>query len=369
MLNQVAQTPRLTIREVATTPVAVPMKIPLATSAATIRSAPLLLVDLKTDEGVTGRSYVFCYRVAAAAAIDALLKDAVDLIKGQSLVPAEAAAFLARRLTLLGVTGVARMALSAVDIALWDAAAISANVSLAALLGGERTVVSAYNSNGLGFMEPTAAAEEAPRLLARGFKGVKARLGHSDLAQDLAVVRAIRKRLPDDVALMVDYNQALSVDQAMQRGQALQNEGIAWLEEPTRHDDLSGNATIARALTVSLQLGENFDGPDELAAALESQACDLIMPDVARIGGVTGWIEGANIAAARGVQISSHLFPEVSAHLLAASPTAHWLEYVDWAEPILAQPLEIINGAATVPMRPGIGFDWDQAKVKEYRIT
>ena len=135
------------------------------------------------------------------------------------------------------------------------------------------------------------------------------------------MTRAVRSRLPDAVELLVDYNQALSRVEALARGRALQSEGVAWLEEPIRHDDLAGNAEIARTLDLPLQLGENFDGPKDMLRALQAGACDLVMPDVARIGGVSGWMQAAGVAQAHGVLMSSHLMPEVSAHLLAATPT------------------------------------------------
>ena len=173
----------------------------------------------------------------------------------------------------------------ALDAALGDALALGAGLPLATLLGGAPRPLPAYNSCGLGLMSPPAAADEAERLLEGGFKALKLRLGYASLAEDLAATRAVRQRLPDDVALMVDYNQALSVSEALLRGRALQSEGVAWLEEPTRHDDLRGNAEITRALELPLQIGENFNGPQALAQALDAQACDLAMPDVARIGG------------------------------------------------------------------------------------
>src|SRR5262249_1398495 len=157
------------------------------------------------------------------------------------------------------------------------------------------------------------------------------RLGYATLAQDLAVTRAVRRRLADEIAIMVDYNQALTVTEAMARGRAMADEGVYWIEEPIRHDDIDGYTRIARELVLPVQLGENFDGPKAMTAALDAAACDFVMPDAARIGGVTGWLQAAGIAASRDVEMSSHLLPEASAHLLAASPTAHWLEYVDWA--------------------------------------
>jgi mandelate racemase len=358
-----------TIRGVSATVVEVPMKFPLGTSAATVRAAPLLLVDLETEEGVTGRTYLFCYRRSGAKAVAALLEDAVELVRGRRVAPVEIGQILARRFALLGVTGVTRMALAALDGALWDALARAAGLPLATLLGAGPRPVPAYNSSGLGLMDPGPAADEAELLLERGFKAIKLRLGHSTLAQDIAVTRAVRARIPDLIEIFVDYNQALDVPEALKRGLALEKEGVAWFEEPIRHDDLVGYSILVRDLTLPVQIGENFDGPNQMAQALRAGACDLVMPDYARIGGVTGWVQAAGIAAAQGIPMSSHLLPEVSAHLLAATPTAHWLEYVDWADAILEQPLEIKDGYALIPDRPGAGLSWDLSAIKHLRIA
>jgi mandelate racemase len=179
----------------------------------------------------------------------------------------------------------------------------------------------------------------------------------------------VRHRLPDTVALMTDYNQALTVTEAIRRGQALDGEGVYWIEEPTRHDDYAGCARIAAALKTPVQIGENFAGASAMATALAADACDYAMPDLERIGGITGWQRAAALASAVGIEMSSHIFPEVSAHLLAATPTCHWLEYVDWAAPILAEPLRIVDGLAQVPDRPGSGVAWDTDAVKRFRIT
>ena len=172
------------------------MNFPLGTSAAVVRAAPLLLVDLVTEQGVTRRTYLFCYRRGGAKAVAALLEDAVDVVRGQQAVPLKIGQVLGRRFTLLGVTGLTRMALAALDGAMWDALARAADLLLATFLGGELRSVPAYNSSGLGLMAPEAAVEEAEALLQRGFKGIKLRLGYSDLAGDLAVTRAVRARIP-----------------------------------------------------------------------------------------------------------------------------------------------------------------------------
>ena len=360
----ITRLPLLTIRGVRTSAVEVPMKFPLGTSAGTVRSAPLLLIDLETEDGITGRTYLFCYRPSIPRAIDVVLRDAVSVVKGEPVAPLDIGAKLARRFALVGVASVVRMALSGLDAALWDALAVAAGLPLATFLGAKPKAIPAYNSSGLGLMSPEAAADEAEKLLAGGFLSVKLRLGHPNLKQDLAVLRAVRKRLPDAIELPVDYNQALTVAEAIRRGRALEGEGVAWLEEPIRHDDYVGNATVARELAVPVQIGENFNGPQAMIEALAAGACDYVMPDAARIGGVSGWIQAAGIAAAHGIAMSSHLLPEISAHLLAASPTCHYLEYVDWADAILEEPLQIQDGLARVPDRPGIGLTWRSEAVK-----
>ena len=361
--------PPLTLRRIRAVGVEVPMTLPLGTSAGTIRAAPLLLIDVETEEGVTGRSYLFCYLPAAAPAMVTLLGEIERTVKGERIAPAELWDKLARRFKLIGVQGIVRMAMSGFDVACWDALAVAAGEPLVSLLGGVPKSIPAYNSNGLGLMAPEAAADEAEKLLEGGFRAVKLRLGYPTLEADLAAVRAVRRRLPDDVKLMVDFNQALSVTEALRRCRAIDGEGITWIEEPIRHDDFRGCAELARALATPVQIGENFSLPEQMAEALAAGACDCVMPDLERIGGVTGWLRAASLAAEKRVPMSSHLFPEASAHLLAVTPTCHFLEYVDWANAILAEPLAIAGGAAVIPDRPGTGVVWDEKAVKRYTMT
>ena len=360
--------PALTVRSVRATGVEVPLNHVLGTSQSTIRTAPLLLIDVETEEGVIGRAWLFCYVAAAAPAIASLLTDVQHTVKGERIAPAELWAKLSRRFALIGVQGIVRMAMAGFDIACWDALAVAAGQPLVRLLGGEPRRVAAYNSCGLGLMPAAALADEAEKLLERGFRAVKLRLGYPTLAEDLAAVHAVKARIPQGVALMVDYNQALGVDEALARGRALDRENIAWLEEPIRHDDYAGAALIARELSVPVQIGENFSLMAGMAAALNAKACDLVMPDLERIGGVTGWQQAAALAAKRRIRMSSHLYPEASAHLLAVTPTAHFLEYVDWADKVVQDPLRIVDGEAVIPDRPGSGIVWDQAAVERYRV-
>jgi mandelate racemase len=342
------------------------MTYTLGTSAATVRAAPLLLVDLATQQGIIGRTCQFCYTSVAAPAIIRFLDDIAEAIGDRLLAPADLWATLSKRYTLIGVQGIVRMAMSIVDVAAWDALAQAAGLPLVRCLGAEPRPVPAYNSNGLGLMATGALADEAQKLLEGGFRAVKLRLGHATLDEDLAAVRAVRQRLPADVAVMVDYNQALNVPEAIRRGQALDDEGVYWIEEPIRHDDYSGCAEIAARVTTPVQIGENFSQVHDMHKAFDARASDYVMADLERIGGVTGWQRASALASAAQVPMSSHLYPEVSAHLLAATATAHWLEYVDWMNPLLQEPLAIVNGMAQAPDRPGLGLTWNDDMVRRY---
>lgn len=361
--------PRLTFRSLRARAVSVPMTFVLGTSAASVRTAPLMLVDLQTQEGIIGRAYQFCYVPAAARALPALLEDIQDAVNGEAVAPLDLWSRLARRYKLLGVEGIVRMGMSLVDVASWDALAQAAGVPLARLLGASPRPIAAYNSNGLGIMPAAALADEAQKLLEGGFRAVKLRLGYPSLEEDLAAVRAVRDRIPDAVALMVDYNQALTLAEAMQRAHALEGEGVYWIEEPIRHDDYAGCAALARAIATPVQIGENFSQVYDMQKALTENACDLVMPDLERIGGVSGWQQASALACARGLPMSSHLYSEVSVHLLAATPTAHWLEYVDWLNPLLEEPLRIAEGMALPSERPGIGLTWNEAILRKLAMT
>jgi len=358
----------LSIRNIRAIGAEVPMTFALGTSRQAITKAPLLLVDLETEEGVTGRAYLWCYFRQAMSAIAAVLDAALEAIKGEMVAPLAIEAKLSKRFALIGKQGIVRMAIAAIDMAAWDALAKSATLPLATMLGAAPARIPAYNSCGLGLMPLDQLPREADALLARGFRAVKLRLGYPTLAEDLAAVRAVKKAIPHGTALLVDYNQALDLAEAQHRGRALDDEGIDWLEEPIRHDDYRGAALLASELRMPIQIGENFNGPNDMQIALDASACDYVMPDLERIGGVTGWQRAAALAATRQIRMSSHLYPEISAHLLTATPTAHYLEYVDWADKILAEPLIIEEGHAVIPARPGNGMTWNENAVERYRI-
>src|SRR5438552_9456528 len=359
---------KLTIRGLRTRAVRVPLRRPLGTSGGTIAHAPLVLIDLETEQGVPGCAYLFAYSDLGARTLRQLLAGIAEMVRGDAVAPVAIAKKLHSRFTLIGREGLPTIAMSGLDVALWDALARATGLPLARLLGGELHPVPAYNSNALGLDPPERVAEEALELLAEGFHAVKLRLGRKTLWDDVLATRAVRGRIPADALLMTDFNQALSVAEALARGRALDREGVYWIEEPVRHDDYAGAERLARELETPVQIGENFLGTRAMSAAIAAGAADYLMPDLARIGGVTGWLRAAALADAAGLEMSSHLYPEVSTQLLAVTPTAHFLEYVDWAVPILARPLQVAEGQARPAEGPGSGLDWNDGAVARFAL-
>jgi mandelate racemase len=361
------QVSKLAIRDIRVRAVAAPMKRPLATSTGAVSVAPLLLIDLRTTGGITGRAYLFGIGRNALAPIAKLVEAMADMVKGDAVAPFEIERKLRARHTLLGVHNIVLFAMSGIDMAAWDALGQALGEPVATLLGGKPQPALAYNSKGLGIQPLKPLANEAVELVKEGFDAVKLRLGRPRAEDDIAALRAVKKAIGSKITLMVDFNQGLSVAEAVKRGRMIDDEGgVAWIEEPVRADDFSGCARVAREVATPIQIGENFMGPEQMAQAIAAGACEYVMPDVQRIGGVTGWMRAAALAQGAGLEMSSHLFPEASVHLLAVTPTRHWLEYVDWANPILDDPVQIRDGHAIVPARPGLGMKWNEKAVSKF---
>ena len=357
----------LKIQSISVRAVVAPMRRPLKTSTGAVSAAPLLLVDLGTNGGIVGRSYLFAISKAHLKPLAAIVEAMAEMISGDALAPFEIEKKLRARFTLLGVHNMVLFAMAAIDMCAWDALGQALGQPVVRLLGGEPRPVRAYNSNGLGIQELKPLAKEATELVAEGFSAVKLRLGRPTAKADLEALRVVKKTIGPEVTLMVDFNQALTVAEAVRRGRMIDEEGgVLWIEEPIRADDFAGCAKVAREVATPIQIGENFMGPEQMAQAIAAGCSDYVMPDAERIGGVTGWMRAAALAQGAGLEMSSHLFPEASLQLLAVTPTCHWLEFVDWAAPVLAEPVRIEKGFAIGAGGPGLGITWNEKAVKKY---
>jgi len=359
----------LKISKVIARPVMVPMARPLLTASGAIEQVALVLIDVETNQGFTGRSYLFAFAAHIQKSIVALVDGMAEMIQGDVASPFEIERKLRARHLLLGVHNVVLFAVSGIDMAVWDAYSQSVELPLVKALGGNPKKVPAYNSNGLGLMPVEQLPHEAEQLLSEGFSAVKLRLGRNNAKDDLAALRAVKNAVGSSVTVMCDFNQGLSVAEAMLRCSMLDDEGgLLWIEEPVMAENYAGTAKIAQATATPISIGENFMGIEQMHTALQHQCCDFVMPDVQRICGVTGWTRAAALAEVAGIEMSSHLFPESSCHLLAVTPTSHWLEYVDWAVPLMQEQLKAEAGFIHIPDRPGSGVVWDEVAVERYLV-
>jgi mandelate racemase len=353
----------LTIAGVTARAVIAPLKRPVRTAVGTIPAAPLVLIDVRTEEGVVGRSFLFAYTPVALAPLAKLVESVGEEIKGQPVVPVERYAGFDRRFRLLGWQGLVGMAVAGFDMAFWDALGHAAGWPVARLLGGEPKPLPAYDSYGV--VDPAVDEADILGTVERGFKAIKIKIGDADLAHDFATVRAVRKLIGPDIALMVDYNQSLDPPEACRRIARLAEFDLHWVEEPVAAEDLAGHARVRAATGVRVQTGENWWFPRDMQKAVSVGASDFAMLDIMKIGGVTGWLRAAGQAEAASLPVSSHIFVEASAHVLAVTPTAHWIEHLDLAGAILAEPCEVVDGKIAA-RGPGLGIAWDEAAVARY---
>ncbi len=357
------------IKNVVVRTVVVPLRRAVIADIGKFDHWPLILTDIELDNDVVGISYIAPYRAKAMASIVAEIRDIIGQLSGCS-APFDAVQVAQKALNVIGVSGVSTLATAAIDMALWDAVAKQAGLPLVCLLGGSVGPVRAYNSNGLWRHSVDTLGEEAKELLTEGgFTALKLRLGNEHLEQDLAAINAVREAVGDHVDIMVDFNQALGLGDAIRRCCDLDDQGLYWIEEPILYNNLIGYAELAKRVSTPIQMGENFYGERDLMNFVRANATQYVMPDLMRIGGITGWIRTSGLASAAGIQMSNHLYPEISAHLLRATPTAHWLEYVDWASPILSKPLEPRNGQLSPLNEPGIGIAWNESAIAKYSVA
>jgi mandelate racemase len=354
-------------------PMMVPLRRSLGTSFGVFKEGPFLAVEVTTSGGA-GRVVGFTFHRLGLTVVPPLIEHLVETWKGRPISFATMGVThdaWQKSLMLLGHEGVSALAISMLDMAVHDALAQAAGVPLWRLLGGAAAPISAYNSCGLGIMSPDAAAREAVELAGEngGYAHVKMRLGRATIGDDIAAIKAVRASLPAHVALSADFNQALPAHRALAACRAIDGFGLTWIEEPVAYDDYETQAHLTAKLSTSVQIGETWWHWRIAQRAISMRASDEIMPDILRIGGVTGWMRVARSAAVAGVPMSSHLSPEYSAHVLAATPTAAWLEYMDWAQELIEAPVIPVGGVVTLPSTPGAGIAWREASIAKYRVT
>src|SRR5271167_4103293 len=271
------------------------------------------------------------------------VRDIAPELVGKSVSPRARMRQMEKFLKLVGWQGFAGMVVGTLDMALWDALARAMDVPLAVLLGGEIRPLPAYDS--FGMLDPLNDLAWLEASVASGFKAIKIKLGAGDVESDVAIVAEARRTIGDGVRLMLDFNQSQTTASAVERIRRLKDFDLTWVEEPVAAEDLRGHRAVRECVRpVPIQTGENWWFPLGMANAIAAGASDLAMIDIMKIGGVTGWLSAMGQAEAASLPVSSHVFIEASAHVMAITPTAHWLEYLDLAGGVLLEPLAAVDG-------------------------
>ena len=298
-------------------------------------------------------------------------KELGQLLVGMNVMEIEAArSRMERAGDWAGPGGLLNMAISILDIALWDAAGKSVGQPLYRLLGGYRDRVRAYASDNLWYnLSLDDLARSAQAHVAEGYDTLKVRVGNEDSpAKEVARVRAAAEAAGPDVQIMVDATESWNEAQAVVSGRALQEAGIVWLEDPVSHENLAGLAHLAHVLDVPIAAGEHLFGLDAFQKTLEARAVDIAIIDLARVGGITPWMKAANLAQARGIPVAGHVMTEIHIHLLAAVPNGHLVEYLPRSGPILKSTLRLEDGHLVASEAPGLGIELDEAACERYRV-
>jgi L-alanine-DL-glutamate epimerase-like enolase superfamily enzyme len=346
----------------------VPLPKPVRTARHDHAHADTVLVEMRSDAGLVGSGYGFAFGPRKAAALAALVEDFAEIYRGHAAAPQARFAEAWRGMHFIGHTGLALIALSALDSACWDLAARGAEQPLFRYLGGDRTRVPTYASSGLWIdYSIDEMLREAEAFRAQGHRAMKMRVGRSDPEQDVERVRIVRDALGGDAALLADVNQGWDEATAIRIGRRLEPHGLYWLEEPLPYDDLEGCARVAAALDMRIATGETDYGSLGMKRHLEARAADVLMPDLQRMGGPSEFMRAAALCQAWHQPVSSHLFTETSAHLLAALPNALILEHMSWWQDLFTEPLTIDGGCVVLSEKPGIGLDLSQSALKRFK--
>lgn len=337
----------------------IPLETPFAAGQWVLTEACNAVVKLRSHDGVEGIGYAFTFNRDHTALIARTIEIlGSEIIGKDAMSVATLRADLFQSTNFLGHGGVVTSAIGALDTALWDIKAKTLGVSLYRLLGGDNPQVPVYASGGPHNQTEDQLARELEKYREEGFKAVKIKVS-SDAEAVVNRVALARDILGDDIELMVDANQAWSFKQTVDLAERLQEYRIYWLEEPLPYWQLTQAADLRRRLSVKLALGETLYGERQLISAVEVGASDVIMPNLQKVGGVTGWLEVAQAAAQRGYTVSSHTFCEMSGHLMACVPNGEYMEYMPWWRQLFKNPFDVVDGCLVLPETPGLGLELD----------
>jgi L-alanine-DL-glutamate epimerase-like enolase superfamily enzyme len=348
----------------------VPVGAPRRDAVQVFDKQETVFVTLETADGIVGTGYSYTIGTGGRAVLAHLRHDLLHHLIGEDAQRVEQLWRKLYRATHATTVGpITSLALAAVDIALWDLRCLGLDLPLWVLAGGARRDVPLYDTEG-GWLqlEVDELVEQARASVARGWPGVKMKIGKPSAQEDLERIRAVREAVGPDVDLMVDANQSLTYPEAKRRARLLEPLDVYWLEEPLPADDLGGHARLAASTSIPIAVGESLYSPSRFREYLAAGAAGIVQVDAARIGGITPWLKTAHLAEAFNIHVAPHFLMELHVSLAAAVPNSLYVEHIPQLSSLTKSELEIVDGHALAPMRAGIGIDWNAAAIDASRV-
>ena len=324
------------------------------------------IVKITDSDGLTGVGYSYTIGTGGHSVVELIARHLGPLLIGEDPARMEALwkkLFLSTHATAVGA--ITSLALAAIDTALWDLKCRRADLPLHIMAGGAQQAVPLYSTEG-GWLhiETEALVDDALAVKEKGFSGAKIKVGRPHVAEDMERLAAVREAVGPAFDIMVDANQAFTVDEALRRARHFERLDIAWFEEPLPAEDLAGHIRLSESTSLPVAVGESIYSVSHFREYLQRGACSLIQTDVARIGGITPWLKCAHLAESFNISIAPHFLMELHVSLSAAVPNGKWVEYIPQLGPITSSRMEIRNGQAVPPQTPGLGIDWDWQRIE-----
>lgn len=336
------------------------------------RTRPVVILRLRTDNGLEGIGVTF-YGGKMTGSLRVAVEELLDLTVGEDPLRIEHIVTKLRSGTgdSCGPGGIFTLALSAIDIALWDIKGKALELPLWKLLGGHRDRVPTYASGALRRGLTDDQAQQAARtLVSKGFREMKTQMalpGNPTPEDEIRRVRVIRDAIGPNIKLMCDINQRWRPEQAIDIGSRIEDVGLFWLEDVTAADDYAGLARVTAALTTPIAGGEYLWGIAPFRHMIEARSVDIVMVDIVRAGGVTQWMKIAGMAEAFNLPIVSHVMPEILVHMVAACPNGLTVEYMPWMLCLYEETPVVENGEMILPDTPGLGLKFDEKAIASFK--
>ena len=330
-----------------------------------------VLLTLRCSDGIEATGYAYTIGTGGSSVMALLYDHLVPRLMGRNPLHIEAIwkdLFYATHATAVGA--ITSLALACIDTALWDWRARSQGLPLWQLLGGAQSRLSVYTTEG-GWLHlsPQELVDQTLAAKAQGFKGAKIKIGRPHVSEDVARLSAVRDAVGAGFDIMTDANQGFNRPEVVRRAHAFDGLDLAWLEEPLPAEDVSGHRQLREHTTIPVAVGESMYHLSQFREYLETGACSIVQPDVARIGGITPWIKTAHLAEGFDVPVCPHFLMELHVSLCAAVPNAAWVEYIPQLDDITTSRIRVEDGYAYPPDTPGLGIEWDWSQIQQRQIA